>query len=61
MFTMDRSERSRSAETRKKIARVALARRLAGILFAMLRDGTTYRPRPGRGHDRRATTAVPLR
>jgi hypothetical protein len=26
----------------KKIAVVALARRLAGILFAMLRDGTEY-------------------
>jgi hypothetical protein len=26
------------------IAVVALARRLAGILYAMLRDGTTYRP-----------------
>ena len=42
-----------------KIARVALARRLAGILFAMLRDGTPYRPRLARGpHDRAATTAV---
>ena len=28
----------------KKIAVVALARRLAGILYAMMRDGTTYRP-----------------
>lgn len=28
----------------KRIAAVALARRLAGILFAMLRDGTDYRP-----------------
>ncbi|MGH2357639.1 MAG: IS110 family transposase [Candidatus Limnocylindria bacterium] len=31
----------------KKIATVALARRLAGILYAMLRDGTDYAPRPG--------------
>lgn len=30
----------------KKIAVVALARRLAGILYAMMRDGTTYRPAP---------------
>jgi transposase len=29
----------------KKIAVVALARRLAGLLYAMLRDGTTYEPR----------------
>jgi transposase len=28
----------------KKIAIVALARRLAGILYAMLRDGTTCAP-----------------
>lgn len=28
----------------KKIAVVALARGLAGILFAMMRDGTQYRP-----------------
>jgi hypothetical protein len=42
----------------KKIARVALARRLAGILFAMLRDGTTYRPRAARetGRPRRANS-----
>jgi len=30
----------------RKIAVVALARRLAGILYAMMRDGTTYRPAP---------------
>jgi hypothetical protein len=29
----------------KKIAVVALARRLAGILFALLRDETVYAPR----------------
>src|SRR5262245_5158314 len=29
----------------KGIAVVALARRLAGILFALLRDGTVYEPR----------------
>lgn len=40
-----------------KVAVVALARRLAGILYAMLRDGTTYEPQP-RHHERRpAATA----
>ena len=34
-----------AARRGKKIAVVALARRLAGILYAMLRDGTTYGPR----------------
>ena len=33
--------------TGKKIAVVALARRLAGILFALLRDETGYTPRTG--------------
>jgi transposase len=32
------------------IAVVALARRLAGILYALLRDGTVYAPRPTRHH-----------
>jgi transposase len=32
----------------KRIAVVALARRLAGILYALWRDGTTYGARPGR-------------
>jgi transposase len=44
----------------KKIARVALARRLAGILFALLRDGTVYAPRAGQpppGARRRAEAA----
>jgi transposase len=36
-----------AARRGKKIATVALARRLAGILYAMLRDGTDYAPRPG--------------
>jgi transposase len=42
----------------KKIAVVALARRLAGILYALLRDGTTYAARtvPHRG----ARAAVPV-
>jgi hypothetical protein len=31
----------------KRIAVVALARKLAGILFARWRDGTTYNPQPG--------------
>jgi transposase len=36
-----------AARRGKRIAVVALARRLAGILFAMLRDGTIYEaPRP---------------
>ena len=34
-----------AARRGKKIAVVALARRLAGLLYAMLRDGTTYTPR----------------
>jgi transposase len=32
------------------VAIVALARRLAGILYALLRDGTVYAPRPARHH-----------
>ena len=39
----------------QKIAVVALARRLAGLLYAMLRDGTTYEPR---AVPRRATAAA---
>jgi transposase len=31
----------------KRIAVVALARKLAGILFALWRDGTTYNPNQG--------------
>jgi hypothetical protein len=34
-----------AARRGKKVAVVALARRLAGILYAMLRDGTRYEPR----------------
>ncbi|MBI2494307.1 MAG: IS110 family transposase, partial [Candidatus Rokubacteria bacterium] len=59
--TADLCEWTQRIATRrgKKIARVALARRLAGILFAMLRDGTTYRPRAARKpDDRRAPTRV---
>jgi transposase len=33
-----------AARRGKKIAIVALARRIAGVLFAILRDGTVYRP-----------------
>ena len=36
----------------KHVAVVALARPLAGILYALLRDGTVYTPRP-------AATALP--
>jgi len=36
----------------RSIAAVALARKLAGILYALLRDGTVYEPaRAGRAHD----------
>jgi transposase len=35
-----------AARRGKRVAVVALARRLAGILYALLRDGTTYTPRP---------------
>jgi hypothetical protein len=34
-----------AARRGKKVAVVALARRSAGILYAMLRDGATYAPR----------------
>ena len=39
---------SRNIEQRsnKLIATMALARKLAGVLFAIWRDGTTYQPRP---------------
>lgn len=47
-----------AARRGKKIAVVALARRLAGLLYAMLRDGTTYDPRPG--PRRAAEAAVPV-
>jgi transposase len=35
-----------AARRGKHVAVVALARRLAGILYALLRDGTAYTPRP---------------
>ena len=35
-----------AARRGKHVAVVALARRLAGILYALLRDGTTYASRP---------------
>jgi transposase len=46
-----------AARRGKKIAVVALARRLAGILYAMLRDGTRYAP--GAVSRRAAEAAVP--
>ena len=46
-----------AAQRGKGIAVVALARRLAGILFALLRDGTAYEPR--RRHACHVTQAVP--
>jgi hypothetical protein len=45
-----------AARRGKTIARVALARRLAGMLFAMLRDGTTYRPCRARGRNDHTVT-----
>jgi transposase len=47
-----------AARRGKKIAVVALARRLAGLLYAMLRDGTTYDPRAVPRHA--AGAAVPV-
>ena len=47
-----------TARRGKKIAVVALARRLAGILYALLRDGTTYDPRAAPRHA--AEAAVPV-
>ena len=44
-----------AARRGKKIAVVALARRLAGLLYAMLRDSTIYDPR---AVSRRAAEAV---
>jgi transposase len=46
-----------AARRGKKIAVVALARPLAGLLYAMLRDGTTYTPRLVR---HAAEAAVPV-
>jgi transposase len=47
-----------AARRGKGIAVVGLARRLAGILFALWRDGTTFNPaRVGRGPTRAATAA----
>jgi transposase len=37
-----------AARRGKHVAVVALARRLAGILYALLRDGTVFQPRPTR-------------
>jgi hypothetical protein len=47
----------RPATRGKRIAAVALARRLAGVLYAMWRDGVPYdaqrlRPRADTGHQR---------
>jgi hypothetical protein len=41
----------------KRVAAVALARKLAGILFAIWRDGAIYDP--GRGLARNMLTAAP--
>lgn len=42
----------------RKIAAVALARKLAGILYAMLRDGRPYCPQPARPSDGRMLAAA---
>ena len=47
-----------TARRGKKIAVVALARRLAGILYAMLRDGTRYTPRAVSRHAAEAAAPV---
>ncbi len=48
-----------AARRGRKVAAVALARRLAGILYAMLRDGTDYDPtRLQRGSHRRSRLAA---
>ena len=47
-----------AARRGKKIAVVALARRLAGLLYAMLRDGTTYIPRVVPRHAAEAAASV---
>ena len=55
----ERARELKSAARRgKKIAVVALARRLAGILYALLRDGTTYAARTV--PHRAARAAVPV-
>ena len=46
-----------AARRGKKVAVVALARRWAGILYAMLHDGTPYASRPT-GHHRVPTQSV---
>jgi len=46
-----------AARRGKKVAVVAVARRLAGILYAMLRDGTTYDSRR-KGHHGMPTKSV---
>jgi transposase len=40
----------------KKVAVVALARRVAGMLYAMLRDGTSFAPRRTSGHSHPAAS-----
>lgn len=42
----------------KRIAVVALARRLSGIMWAMLRDGAEYQPQKGRPQEKCAKTKV---
>jgi transposase len=48
-----------AARRGKKVAVVALARRLAGILYAMLRDGTNYTPRSASSHRPAAAPVAP--
>jgi transposase len=52
----------RLAATRgRRIALIALARRLTGILFALLRDGTTFKPEQARTRQRGPTRQYKLR
>jgi len=48
-----------AARRGKQVAVVALARRLAGILYALLRDGTVFEPQRGRQPRRPAAAAAP--
>ncbi len=43
----------------KRIATVALARRLAGVMWAMLRDGTEYQPEPAKPARPRCISKAP--
>ena len=50
-----------AARRGKQVAVVALARRLAGILYALLRDGSVFEPHRVRHPRRPAVEAAPVR